>query len=374
MVQCTTVLHDIFNALIQFQLKGKSNCSSPTLNQKNVMIKKYLISIVAVLFAIYVHGQECNSASFVNAYIPSDGFISIFANHSFNEGGSGMFPGLIGTARGANPGFVNFTQSGSWSSATDVAHVNGYVRTFSSDAFAFPVGDGSSLRMIGVSGSANAAASYVNEDPSLLTGVMTIANPDLEAVSVREYWTLSGSNATSITMTWDQLSNVEDLTNGDINKLTVVGWNGSGWDIIPTAVNSFMIQANSQNIFNENITTSFNIGSMTTNTDVNLDDYVLFTLGSLLVPRSSALEDGDINVSPNPARLGAPTFVSYDLVGKAGKMEIYDGFNRLVYTQTLDQESGTIRLPELNLSDDRYVVTLIEQNGAKTSKILIVVK
>ncbi len=338
------------------------------------MIKKYIISIVAVLVTMHVQGQECNSGSFGNAYIPSDGFISIFASHSFNEGGAGMFPGLIGTARGANPGYVNFTQTGSWSSATDAAHVNGYVRTFSSDAFAFPVGDGSSLRMIGVSGSENSAASYVNDDPSLVTGVMTIANADLEAVSVREYWTLSGSNATSITLTWDQLSNVEDLTSGNINKLTVVGWNGSGWDIIPTAVNTFMIQANSQNIFDEDITSSFNIGSMTTNADVDLDDYVLFTLGSLLVPRSSALEDGELSVSPNPARLGTPTFVSYDLVGKAGKMEIYDGYNRLVYTQNLDQETGTILLPELNLSDDRYVVTLIEQNGAKKSKILIVVK
>lgn len=337
------------------------------------MIRKYCFSVVIMLVSIGMYAQECNSSSFGNAYVPSNGFISIFAEHSFEFDGGGLFPGLILTDKSNTPGYVNFTQTASWLGAEADAHVNGFVRTFSSDPFVFPIGNGSRLRMVAVSGSANATAGYVDADPSIATGVMTIANAELDAVSAREYWIMSGDNETTVTLTWDQLSNVEDIVDGDINKLTIVGWDGNSWVVIPSGVNDFMLQANSSNTFDQNITTSFSIGSLTSTAMVNLDDFQIITLGSLAVPRSSAVAEGDISVFPNPARVGAPTYVSYDLVGKTGKMEIYDGFNRLVFTQLLNEESGNVLLPNLNLVDDKYVVTLIEADGSKKSKFLIVI-
>ena len=342
------------------------------------MIRKTFLLILTLLSINFLSAQECASGSFGNAYIPSGSFMSIFGDHTFVNGGNGFLPGIVETARASTregtPGFVNFTASSSWNGASDGAHVNGFVRTFSSAPFVFPVGNGERLRMLGISGSANAAAAFVDEDPAITTGVMDITNPDLEAVSDREFWILTGDNETTVTLTWDQLTNIEDLVTGDINRLTIIGWNGSSWDIIPTTVNTSALANNSSNVLDDNISTSFSIGSATSDNVIVPNDFEIITFGSLVEPRSGIVEDGELSIFPNPARIGDNTFVAYDLKGTSGKMEIYDGYQRLVFEQILDSESGVVNLPQLNLTDDKYVVTLIEKDGSKTSKILILIK
>jgi len=330
--------------------------------------------ILALLSFNFLSAQECASGSFGNAFIPSGSFMSIFGDHTFVNDGSGFLPGIIETDRSASPGFINFTTSASWSGASDGAHVDGFVRTFSSSSFVFPVGNGERLRMIGISGSADATAAFVDEDPAIATGVMDISNPDLEAVSNTEYWILTGNSETTVTVTWDQLTNVEDLVTGDINRLTIIGWNGTSWDIIPTTVNASALASNSTNVLDDAIATSFSIGSATSDNVINPSDFEIISLGSLAVPRTGIVEDGELSIFPNPARIGDNTFVAYDLKGTSGKMEIYDSYQRLVFEQILNNDSGVVNLPQLNLSDDKYVVTLIEKDGSKTSKILILIK
>jgi len=286
--------------------------------------------ILALLSFNFLSAQECASGSFGNAFIPSGSFMSIFGDHTFVNDGSGFLPGIIETDRSASPGFINFTASSSWSGASDGAHVDGFVRTFSSAPFVFPIGNGERLRMLGISGSADATAAFVDEDPAIFTGVMDITNPDLEAVSDREYWILTGNSETSVTLTWDQLTNVEDLVTGDINRLTLIGWNGTSWDIIPTSVNTSALANNSSNVLDEAMTTSFSVGSATSDNVIVPNDFEIISLGSLAVPRTSIVENGELSVFPNPARVGDRAFVTYDLKGTSGKMEVYDGYQRLV--------------------------------------------
>lgn len=344
------------------------------LKRRIIMNKKYFFSAIIMFLAFGLVSQSVTSGSFGGTYVPSSGFISIFGDHSFDFADCGMFPGLIVTEREGNRGYVNFTDGATWTNAADDAHVDGYVRTFSSDSFVFPIGNDGKLRLLGISGSENAAASYLFEDPAIVTGVLTISNLDLDAISTREYWRLTGSNETIVTMTWDQLSNIEDLVNGDINKLTIIGWANGEWNIIPSQINNFALATNSGNVFDEDITTSFLIGSLSSVDPINPDDYEIITLGSLSTPRSSFVEDGGISVFPNPARIGTPTYVSYDLKGNKGKIEIYDGFNRLVYSEVLTQSKGNLLIPNLNLLDDRYIITMIEEDGSKKSKYLIMIK
>lgn len=338
------------------------------------MIRNIFITIVALCCMCSLNSQECASGSFGNAHIPAGGFMSIFANHTFVNGGTGFLPGIIETNRVGVPGFINFTSTGSWTGASDDAHVDGYVRTFSSGSFVFPTGNGERLRMIGISGSENATAVFIDEDPAIATGTMDIGNIDLESVSNREYWILTGEEATTVTLTWDQLTNVEDLVTGDINRLTIVGWTGSSWEIIPTSINEFMLAANSSNTLDENISTSFSIGSMVSDNLITPDDYEFLTLGSLAVPRSIAVGESSLTVYPNPAHIGDRTSIAFDLIGTRGKLEVYDGFQRMVYQQLIDRERGVITLPQLNLTDDKYVVTIIEADGSKTSKIMIMLR
>lgn len=341
------------------------------------MIRKNFLILIALLSVSFLSAQECASGSFGNAYIPSGSFMSIFGDHTFVNDGSGFIPGIIQTDRGVDrgePGFVNFTASSTWSGASDAAHVNGFVRTFSTGPFVFPVGNGERLRMLGISGSANATAAFFDEDPAITTGVMDITNPDLEAVSDREFWILTGGAETTVTLTWDQLTNIEDLVTGDINRLTIIGWNGSSWDIIPTTVNASALANNSSNVLDDAISTSFSVGSASSDNVIVPSDFEIITFGSLAVPRTGIIEDGELSIFPNPARIGENTFVEYDLKGTSGKMEIYDGYQRLVFEQILESESGVVNLPQFNLTDDKYVVTLIEKDGSKTSKILILIK
>jgi len=339
------------------------------------MIRNYIIIVLSLLVLGSTSAQECASGSFGNAFVPSGSFVSIFANHTFVNGGTGLMPGTIETDRGNSPGVVNFTNTASWSGADDAAHVNGFVRTFSSTPFVFPVGSGERLRMIGISGSENATAAFVEEDPAVSIGTMDLNNADLDAVSNREYWILEGGNETTITLTWDQLSNVEDLVGGDINKLTIVGWDGDSWEIIPTSVNASMLANNSTNTLNDAVSTSFSVGSMTSDNVITPNNFTLITLGSLATPRSSAVEDGEISVFPNPALLAEDTYISYNLKkGNLGKIEVYDGQQRLVFEQDVDQDYGVIKLPTFNLTDDTYFVTLLESDGSRQSQILIMVR
>ena len=328
---------------------------------------------VIVFISLYICSfAQLTSGSFGSTYVPSDGFISIFGDHSFDYADCGLYPGLILTARD-QPGFVNFVSGSSWSGATEESHVDGFVRTFSTDPFVFPVGNDGKLRLLGISGSRNAQASYVFADPALVTGQIMIANPELIALSSNEYWILKGENETVVTLTWDELSSIEDISGGDLNRLTMVGWNGSDWEVIPTVINEFTLQSNSFNLFDEDRSTSFSAGSLSSTDSFSPDSYEIITFGTLSIPRVGLL-DGAVSVFPNPARIGTPTFISYRLKGKQGKIEIYDGFSRLVYTASLDQQEGVVRFDQQNLVDDKYVITIIEHDGQKISRPLIMIK
>jgi hypothetical protein len=313
------------------------------------------------------------SGSFGGAFVPSEGFLSIFGDHSFEFAECARFPGLIVTARD-EAGFVNFTREASWSGASDISHVDGFVRTFSEGPFVFPIGNDGRLRLLGITGSRNASASYTSQDPATITGELNLSNTDLDAVSTREFWELRSENETAVTLTWGQFSNIEDLVSGDINKLTLIGWTPTGWEVIPSQVNEFTLLSNSFNELDEEISSSFVIGSISSIDPFVPDDFMILSLGSLTEANAGIVGDGEINVFPNPAKIGSPTYISYDLLGKRGKLEIYDGFNRLVFSQRLDQESGRVLFPNHNLVDDRYVITLIEANGRKTSKQLILIR
>lgn len=338
------------------------------------MIKKSFFSVLILFASIALQAQEA-SGSFGSTYVPGNGFISIFGDHTFDFADCGLFPGLILTERDNGIGYVNFTSSATWTGANNESHVDGYVRTFATTPFVFPVGDDGRVRFIGIDGSENTGAAYFAADPAEVTGQLTVENADLDGVSTREYWMIGGGDDdTRLTLSWDQLSGVEDLVDGDINKLTIIGWVNDDWEIIPSVINEFALASSSANIFDEDITTSFTIGSLSSADPIDLDRYQVLSIGSLAAPRTSVVEKGDLKVFPNPAPLGTPTFVSYNLKGQKGKMEVYDGYNRLVFNQTLMNNQGTILLPELNGEEDRYVVTIIEEDGTKTSKILLLLR
>jgi CHU_C Type IX secretion signal domain len=151
--------------------------------------------------------------------------------------------GIISTPR--NTPSVNwaFGDTAKYIGASDTRHIYGYSSKIGLDSFAFPIGDGQRLRVAAIAGattSSNFRAAYFKGDPS--NAILPISAPfpitqlgtGLLGVSNYEYWDVSGQADTRITLTWNAQSQLVALTQNDISRLIVAGWNGSEWESLGT--------------------------------------------------------------------------------------------------------------------------------------------
>lgn len=116
-------------------------------------------------------------------------------------------------------------------SVSEASFIDGEIQKIGGTAFTFPVGDGGSYRPISISASGTSTdafqARYFASSPHSSYPINS-REPGLERVSALEYWTLSvtnGSPTVDVILSWDALSEVENL-----DDLRVAHWNGSSWD------------------------------------------------------------------------------------------------------------------------------------------------
>ena len=154
------------------------------------------------------------------------------------------------TFRGAAPGYFSAVTTATYTSASDAANVNGYIKKYGNQAFTFVVGTGADLRTLSISAPAAATDAYATAwilgDPS---GATDPTAPNAGAHSVHSY--TSPVKAVSIIGQWDwQVGNAGNLGTGttgtgagltitvsipDVhtfalaNDLRLVGWNGASW-------------------------------------------------------------------------------------------------------------------------------------------------
>lgn len=128
----------------------------------------------------------------------------------------------------------NFLKNAFYVGESDLSQVDGYAGVANKQNFTFPIGDGLQLRpLILNSESENplAKCAYFYENPgspsSLSTNFDTeIRAKDLGFVSTSEFWRLEGSVPSTISISWNERSDIGALTN-DVNNLLVVGWSKS---------------------------------------------------------------------------------------------------------------------------------------------------
>lgn len=92
-------------------------------------------------------------------------------------------------------------------------------------------------------------------------------------VSSKEYWDVNGSVLTRLSLSWNDKSDIKRLTNGGVKNLTIVGWNGNEWEIIPSTVDVMSLFG---------VGSGINLGSITTNDEIDLNAYSVFTLAGLI--------------------------------------------------------------------------------------------
>jgi hypothetical protein len=262
----------------------------------NNIHKKYQKLVFAFLTVLMLSMQLVSfgqSGSFGNTFVfggAEMGIISV--QHNFQNGGSGVLAGIVGTERTSAQGYLSFSGAASWAGAADNAHVDGYVKTYMTTAFTFPIGDNATYRPAAVSTAsfaspADAAYFGVNastaitsslkggNEPILPTGgVFNTSSKDatISVVDNVEYWDINGSSAAKITLTWNGNSGVSALTGGDLSLLTIVGWDGTKWVKIPSTSDATSLLGGAS---------TASAGSITTTASLVPNTYNVYTLGSI---------------------------------------------------------------------------------------------
>jgi len=273
--------------------------------------------------------------------IQNKGVLSIYGHHNFDAGSGFINPGMIYTDRTKEGGFLEFGEGSSWSGATKGRFIDGYVRVGHGDAFTFPIGHNDLYRPVSISGAIHTSAAYFSKSPRKSLSKKTIDG--LKAVSNAEYWEVNGEERTQLSFVWGRESNISNITNGQLDQLTIVGWKNGQWNIIPSEVIKTYTQ-NGTGSENSKTTSSFDSGAISTNTTITPNEYDYFTLGaigkSILTEHST--DDGIISVFPNPVVKELTVDLDH-FKGKVSSIMIYNVEGKEMASRILNQDAEKIQ-------------------------------
>lgn len=340
------------------------------LRMKNILSGLTILSLVA--FSTIVSAQS--SKVFGELYVPDNASISIFNKHTFHDGSNGIYPGVVATERENQKGYINFSNGSSWVGASDMQHVDGYVKVYHNESFVFPVGANSKFRPIAISGAARTSAAYYDNNPNFIkeSGTSKV-EPLLSRISDVEYWEVDGDNRTEVTLTWDNRSNIESLTDSDLNRLTMIGWRGNQWEVIPSSIDRFTLDYSTSRARLGAEIADLNQGSITTNETIRPGDYDYITLGALN-PNTMARVQPEFDVYPNPISLTVSPSLNYQFSSeKGGIVRLYSPNNTLVLEKVVTGTRGVINFENPTDKAGVYVIGIIDENGsAKYQKLVVV--
>ena len=338
---------------------------------------KNILSGLATLFLVVMSIQLVAQSSkiFGEIYIPDNSSISIFNKHTFHDGSNGVYPGVIATERENQKGYFNFIYGSGWEGASDMQHVDGYVRVYHNESFTFPIGANSKFRPIAISGASRTSAAYYDSNPNYIheNGTSKM-EPLLSQISKVEYWDVEGDIKTQVTLTWDERSQAESLTESDLSRLTIIGRRGNQWEVIPSSIDRFTLDISSAKAQMGSEIADYERGSITTNEDIRPGDYDYFTMGALN-PNTMARVQPQFDVYPNPISLTINPSLNYQFSSEVGgTVKIYSPTNTLVMEKEVIGARGVINLDNPIEKAGIYVIGIIDNNGSSKYQKLIVVE
>jgi len=354
------------------------------------MIKiRFSILLLSILSSLlFVNGLDAQvSASYGNMYIHAKGSLAIFGSHHFGAADKSYNSAIIRTNRGTNPGMISFVNKALWTNANDFRHVDGYARSFKSDAFTFPIGNLGFYRPISIVGGYGMSAAYYLDNPEKLPNVSYLKASSQEFnVSDIEYWNIAGNKEAIISLTYDSNSDIESLTSGDLSKLRILGWNGSEWEVIPAEIDDEMIDISVSNGSRLSEASNLELGSITTTKAIVPSDYQILTFG--VETRTGDLVDGDLEynsalvstenidltVFPNPTFNLDNLNIDYNLqnVEGAAFIEIYNSNGELIYRNELSKRKDIYKLPFSEDVNGTYYLGIVSESGSRIFKPVIV--
>jgi len=262
-------------------------------NIKNIQLKIYWAFLCLLVCQNNVWAQDAAAlhgslVMGVNGEAVYDQGVLSFNTVSLTDGFT------IGTDR-QSTSYLGFMGSASWQGASATSYVDGYVRSFKSGAFLFPVGDNGVFRPIAISSASlvtPSEAAYYSIDPSLAitSSIFGGSEPALplgapfarssrketiKAIDATGYWHAKGTLSAKISLSWIPSTAMATFTENNLQNLTIVGWKAGQWEEIPSSVDLTSILGG---------TSTYSTGSITTNASIVPNDYVVYALASTVSP------------------------------------------------------------------------------------------
>jgi gliding motility-associated-like protein len=176
--------------------------------------------------------------------------------------------GIISAAREANYGRVSFAAGSEWKRADHNTHVDGFVRMYGEELFSFPTGNEGILQTVQIQRidqSSPVDMRFTNRAHTNLEAELGIAQ-----VSDQFYWELLGENPAYVALSWSAFSNLDKLTDNNINRLGMAGYDGTQWRTIEAELD--------ESNFHDNSPSTLLSGSIRSKNPINLEGYTALTL------------------------------------------------------------------------------------------------
>jgi gliding motility-associated-like protein len=238
---------------------------------------------------------------------------------------SGSLPGIIGTERSAQKGYLSFNVSGLIIGGSDSAHIDGYAKSYITGAHLLPIGDNGIYRPVQLRASKirPADAAYFKSNPSLAVtssikggnepvlpvggpfSVLSKDNLNVETIDSTGYWDINGNESTPVSLSWNVENQLTPLLNSDLFNLIVVGWNGTQWVKINASIDPISLLG---------VPSTLTKGSITT-TEIVPNSYEVYALAKRSLPKDTLVTPIDTSVIAVGPRFTPDSNVKFVLRG-----------------------------------------------------------
>ncbi|WP_239985912.1 MULTISPECIES: gliding motility-associated C-terminal domain-containing protein [Arenibacter] len=254
----------------------------------------------------------------VNGGLYLETSVGILNNFNFIQGD-------VFTPRNRSNVFLNFSDDSFYVGEGNNTKIDGYGAIVNKDTFTFPVGDDDRMRPLTISSEsvnvlAKCAYFFVAPDNQISFNENFTSDArdfNVAAVSNQEFWRLEGVSPSTVTLSWDDRSNIGIL--GEyISDLIVVGWSKN--------------QQKWVNLGNSALEGEFSFGSITSNTFIP-NEYEIITIGGAvdLNETLTTIDLGNYYLTPNGD--GTNDFLVIDGIEESPNniLQIFNRYGVMVY-------------------------------------------
>ena len=235
--------------------------------KRNTFNKKCIYALrLSVLFFLFLNTESVRAQVFQNDVLYISDNTVFYMDTAVADYQFGTAPAATSVSTRTNNvyGRLAFAEGVGSVAATDNHFFDGYVTTYSTNNFTFPVGQSSVYAPIRINASNvnGVDASYIHSDPSVFDSTF---GGEITGLVDLGYWNVqrtSGSDANAkVTLLWD--SSLSSLIGAEIEALVIAGYNGTDWvDIVVDPAVGTVAS-----------------GSITSSADIDLSIYKYFTFG-----------------------------------------------------------------------------------------------